>query len=160
MIRNAVGAMVIQGAEMLLVYKVKRSLIQDEEPGMIGEWDFPKGGVEESDPDLKSSILRELHEETGSKHFRVMEQLKQKICFSFDEEFSRNTGFTKQETTMFIVEYLGDRSDLLPKDNEIQDIKFVRIDEVQSILTHKDTREFFAANQTNCVSTNNNNTNL
>lgn len=53
MIRQAVGAVVRQRDEILLVKKVKRTHTKR------GEWDFPKGGVDEKDTDLHQAIRRE-----------------------------------------------------------------------------------------------------
>jgi putative (di)nucleoside polyphosphate hydrolase len=143
MIRNAVGAIVLQGEEYLLVHKVKRSALKDSEGQMKGEWDFPKGGVEESDEDLKAAILRELAEETGSAEYRVIKQLDEKICFDFDREFTEKTGLSQQETVMFVVEYLGDRFDLKAKDSEIDGVEFVERDEVLERLAHEESKAFF-----------------
>ncbi|MCA1035783.1 NUDIX hydrolase [Bacillus infantis] len=144
MIRNAVGAIVFQGEEYLLVHKVRRSALKDSEGHMKGEWDFPKGGVEDSDEDLKAAILRELAEETGSAEYRIIRQLQEKICFDFDREFAKKTGWSRQETVMFVVEYVGDRSDLNPEDDEIDEVEFVERDEVLERLGHGESKAFFA----------------
>lgn len=143
MIRRAVGAIVYQGTEILLVYKVRRSLLKGEDHHFEGEWDFPKGGVEDSDPSFEASILRELQEETGSIQYKIIKQLDGKVRFSFDADFTNKTGFTEQETTMFLVEYVGDKSDLVPNDNEIKKIIFVPLDEVAKLLTHIETKNLF-----------------
>ncbi len=87
--------------------------------------------------------MRELEEETGSKKFIVMKQMEDKICFEFPEELKVKTGFEKQETTMFYVEYIGDRTDLNPKDNEISQVQFFKTQDILSILSHDDTKNFF-----------------
>ncbi|MFE5389826.1 NUDIX domain-containing protein [Bacillus thuringiensis] len=143
MIRQAVGAIIFQNSEFLLVHKVKISDIEGEYNLSKGEWDFPKGGLKHTDNDLESAILRELEEETGSKKFIVMKQLEDKICFEFPEELKVKTGFEKQETTMFYVEYIGDRTDLNPKDNEISQVQFFKTQDILSILSHDDTKNFF-----------------
>ena len=143
MIRQAVGAVVFQQTEFLLVHKVKISDIEGEYTMSKGEWDFPKGGVKHTDNDLESAILRELEEETGTKKFKVMKQFEDKICFEFPEELKVKIGYEKQETTMFYVEYIGDRTDLHPKDNEINQVQFFKIQDVLSVLSHKDTKNFF-----------------
>ncbi len=143
MIRNAVGAIVFQGEEYLLVHKVKRSALRDSDGHLQGEWDFPKGGVEESDESLRAAILRELAEETGSAEYRIIRQLEEKICFNFDKEFAEKTGWSRQETVMFVVEYVGDRSDLNPEDDEIDEVEFVERDEVLERLVHGESKEFF-----------------
>ncbi|GAB6437444.1 MULTISPECIES: NUDIX hydrolase [Bacillus] len=143
MIRQAVGAIILQHNEFLLVHKVKISDIEGEYNLSKGEWDFPKGGVKQTDDNLKSALLRELEEETGSKKFKVMKQFEDKICFEFPEELKVKIGYEKQETTMFYVEYIGDRTDLYPKDNEINQVQFFKIQDVLKVLSHDDTKEFF-----------------
>ncbi|MCA1041513.1 NUDIX hydrolase [Bacillus infantis] len=143
MIRNAVGAIVFHGEEFLLVHKVKRSSLRDSDGHLQGEWDFPKGGVEESDESLRAAILRELAEETGSAEYRIIRQLKEKVCFDFDKEFAEKTGWSQQETVMFVVEYVGDRSDLKAEDSEINGVEFVGRDEVLERLAHGESKAFF-----------------
>ncbi|WP_223701825.1 NUDIX domain-containing protein [Sutcliffiella deserti] len=141
MIRKAVGAVVTQGQNILLVHKVKiRSL---EDGPAISEWDFPKGGVEEEDKSLEVAILRELLEETGSVQFSIIKQFSEKISFSFPRGFTEKTGFEKQETTMFMVEYTGDRKELAPQDDEISEIRFVVKKQVAEMLAHQNTRDFY-----------------
>ncbi|PGS91885.1 NUDIX domain-containing protein [Bacillus cereus] len=143
MVRQAVGAIIFQHNEFLLVHKVKISDIEGEHNSSKGEWNFPKGGVKHTDNNLESAMLRELEEETGSKKFKIMKQFEDKICFEFPEELKVKTGFKKQETTMFYVEYIGDRTDLDPKDNEISQVQFFKIQDVLRILSHDDTKNFF-----------------
>ncbi|QUG84530.1 NUDIX domain-containing protein [Bacillus nitratireducens] len=143
MIRQAVGAVVFQHSEFLLVHKVKISDIDGEYAMSKGEWDFPKGGVKHTDNDLESAILRELEEETGSTKFKVIKQFEDKICFGFPEELKMKIGYEEQETTMFYVEYIGDRIDLHPKDNEISQVQFFKIQDVLRVLSHEDTKKFF-----------------
>ncbi len=143
MIRTAVGAIIYQGKEILLVHKVKISSIKNSNNHMDGEWDFPKGGLEEEDKDLIAALFRELEEETGSTNYKILKQLDEKICFSFPQHVAHKIGFKKQETTMFIVEYTGDRSDLIPNDHEINTVEFLNSDEVYERITHQDTKAFF-----------------
>ncbi|MEO4053005.1 NUDIX hydrolase [Solibacillus sp. CAU 1738] len=143
MIRTAVGAIIYQGKEILLVHKVKISSIKNSNNHISGDWDFLKGGVEEDDKDLQDALLRELEEETGSTNYKIIKQLDEKISFSFPEDVAQKIGYIKQETTMYIVEYLGDGSDLMPKDDEINAVEFLNSDEVFERLTHQDTKEFY-----------------
>ena len=135
-IRKAVGAIVYQRDEFLLVHKVK-SIEEDKE--IIGQWDFPKGGVNELDFDFKAAILRELKEETGSDSYRVTGIINKKISFDFPKPHK----YDRQETVMFYVEYLGDRTDLKPQDDEIDKVKFFSKEDLTSILSLKETIEFF-----------------
>ncbi len=142
MIRRAVGAIVVQKDQVLLVHKVKRSDITSGFDSYQAEWDFPKGGVKDDEP-LHQAILRELFEETGSAAYKIIEELDEKICFTFDKLFTTKTGYTGQVTTMFIIEYTGDRTELTPHDEEISAIQFVHKEQVLDYLAHEETRDFY-----------------
>jgi len=43
---------------------------------------------------------------------------------------------------MFYIEYLGDRKDLKPQDEEIDEVKFYSKDDLLRILSLEETREF------------------
>lgn len=134
-IRQAVGSVVFQNNEYLLVHKVKSI---NGNADIIGHWDFSKGGVEESDKDLESAVLRELKEETGSDKFRIISRFDKQICFTFPKGHK----YDRQETVMFYIEYFGDREDLKPQDNEIDDIRFFNRHDLMGIINLEETREF------------------
>jgi putative (di)nucleoside polyphosphate hydrolase len=134
-IRKAVGAVVFQKDEYLLVHKVKS--ISDKSD-ITPQWDFPKGGIEEFDKDLEKAVLRELQEETGSSNFRIANKFDKKICFNFPIGHK----YDRQETIMFYVEYLGNRDELKPQDDEIDEIRFVPKDDLMSIISLDETAEF------------------
>ncbi|SHG18203.1 NUDIX domain-containing protein [Ornithinibacillus halophilus] len=140
MIRHAVGAIVYQHDKYLLVHKIKINTKTGKEK-IQGEWDFIKGGVEKDDTDLTTAILRELEEETGSKEYEIVRQFNEKIYFNFPSHIASKIGYEKQETTMFLVEFLGDS--LTPADDEISELLFVEKDEVPTKLTHSESREYF-----------------
>lgn len=134
-VRKAVGAVVFQNDEYLLVHKVK-SIVSNIH--IEGQWDFPKGGIQETDRDLKTSILRELKEETGSTNYKIIKQFTRQISFSFPKTHK----YDKQETIMFYVEYLGDKSDLKPLDDEVGEIKFFSKCELLNVIKLEETCEF------------------
>ncbi|THE10734.1 NUDIX hydrolase [Bacillus timonensis] len=138
MSRQAVGAIVYKEDQFLLVHKVK---VGSEK--IPGEWDFIKGGIEESDESSRHAMLRELKEETGSTDFLIVKQFEEKICFSFPQKIKLKIGFERQETTMFLVEYTGITENLLPMDEEIAELQWLTKNEVPNKLTHDDTRSFF-----------------
>ncbi|WP_432363825.1 NUDIX domain-containing protein [Sporosarcina sp. UB5] len=129
MLRRAVGAIVFQGNKFLIVHKTNINTLEGKQI-IKGEWDFIKGGVEENDKDLYDGLLRELHEETGSIEYKVVKEFQEKIRFDFPSEIEVKIGYAKQETTMFLVEFLGDINSLSPNDNEISDLKFIEKDKV------------------------------
>jgi putative (di)nucleoside polyphosphate hydrolase len=93
MIRKAVGAIITQGDEILLVHKVKMMDGKKGPEQTQGQWDFPKGGVLPSDENLSNALLRELREETGSTQYRIIKQFEKKICFEFPKLLKEKLGF-------------------------------------------------------------------
>lgn len=142
MIRKAVGAIVFQGDYILLVHKTNINTHNGKQ-NISGEWDFVKGGIKSSDRNYEAAILRELHEETGSNDFKVIKELDEKIEFDFPNHVKKQIGYDKQETTMFLIEYLGKPCSLQPNDNEISEIQFVEKTKVTDRLTHRDTKEYY-----------------
>lgn len=142
-VRKAVGAVIFRGEYILLVNKVMASLLEDWDGPDEGEWDFPKGGIEQKDDSLEEALLRELQEETGSTEYIIVRKLEEKICFLFPPIIVEKSGYERQETEMFLVEYLGDEKNLLPIDREIREARFFRVEEVEGQLTHLDTKEFW-----------------
>ena len=121
----------------MLVHKVKST------QGKIkGVWDFPKGGVEARDINLEQALLRELREETGSSKYVIIKRYNENVCFNFDSFTSEKIGFKSQETTMFLVQYQGDETDLKPEDDEIDDIQFFSEEKVPELL-FPESKEFF-----------------
>ncbi len=142
MIRQAVGAIVRKGEMFLLVHKVKMMDGKDGPEEIEGEWDISKGGVMDGE-DLSKAVLRELKEETGSDRYKVIRELDEKLCFAFAKDVQEKLGFERQETTVFLVEYLGDGSDIGPQDDEIDEVRFFSAKEVMKRLDHDNMREFF-----------------
>lgn len=140
--RRAVGAVVLQGDECLLVHKVKVMSRPGGPRPTAGVWDFPKVGVVGAETPAEAA-LRELREETGSNRYRVARVFAAPLRFEFGAATRAATGFARQETTMLLLEYLGDQSDLAPQDEEIDAVRFFPIERVESTLAHQESREFF-----------------
>ncbi|MDR9853887.1 hypothetical protein RJP21_09755 [Paenibacillus sp. VCA1] len=88
-------------------------------------------------------MLRELKEKTGSTNYEIMMRYDDKILFLFDRATGEKLGFERQETTMFLVVYRGDGTDLTPEDDEIDDIRFFAGERIPELL-FPESREFFA----------------
>lgn len=141
-VRKAVGAIVTIGEDYVLILKTKIHTTEGKKE-IEGEWDFIKGGVEEEDSSLEEAILRELEEETGMKAFSVKKEFEEKISFKFPQEVADRIGYHSQETTMFLVEYIGENKGWLPQDVEVSEIGFFKKEDVLRKLAHEETREYF-----------------
>ncbi|MGE6259711.1 NUDIX hydrolase [Heyndrickxia sporothermodurans] len=88
--RRAIGVIILQDDECLLVKKVKVADLQTK----FGIWDFPKGGVEPNES-LEQALFRELKEETGSNKYQIIKLFDEKITFPFDEKQKNKIGFDR-----------------------------------------------------------------
>ncbi|WP_063847511.1 histidine phosphatase family protein [Bacillus sp. FJAT-28004] len=136
-VRKAVGAIAYQGNKVILVHRVLNTFGKDS-----GVWDFPKGGCEEGDLSLEDAVLRELLEETGTDKYIIKQELSEKITFNFKEEIKKKIGFKRQETTMFLVEFIGKPDDLKPCGHEIDEIMLVESGSLLNKLTHHETASY------------------
>lgn len=142
MIRKAVGAIVFRGNNLLLVGKVK---LKDMPGGPVDvplEWYIPSGGVLENESNI-DAIKRELREETGSQKFRIIREFESKLCFTFPPDIQEKSGFEKQETVMFLVEYFGEGNDLVPIDDEISIVEFVTKEVLHERIHFEEIKEYF-----------------
>ena len=90
----------------------------------------------------EKALFRELKEETGSINYSIVKEYSEKLRFVFPTEL-QPAGFTHQETTMFMVDFNGDVSDLRPNDQEIDQIALLSKEEVYNTLTHLESKEYF-----------------
>ena len=137
-VRKAVGAIVFQGDKFLLVHKLLNTFNKES-----GVWDFPKGGVEVEDLSLKDAIMRELFEETGTDKYIIKQELPGKITFYFDDDIKKKIGYECQETTMFLVEFVGNQIDLKPCGEEIDEILLIDSENLLDKLSHQETADIY-----------------
>jgi putative (di)nucleoside polyphosphate hydrolase len=142
MIRKAVGAIVTQGKNFLIVGKVKLMDVPEGPVDIPIEWHIPAGGIKESDRSNLDAIRRELREETGSESFEIIRELNEKLCFAFPPHIQSISGFEKQETVIFLVKYTGDGNDLTPVDDEIKEVEFVTSKELFNRISGEETLEY------------------
>jgi putative (di)nucleoside polyphosphate hydrolase len=141
-IRRAVGAFVRWERKYLLVHKVKVMDAPDGPEVHTGLWDVPKGGIKPGETALEA-LIREVREETGMYHFQVQTQFEEPLRFAFEHSLAQQIGYDLQETTMFLLEYRGDGSDLRPLDEEIDQVCFFPLEAFTQHLTHPETASYF-----------------
>ncbi len=142
-IRYAVGAIIKnhEGEEYLLIHKVKRMETQPAPVSISGDWDFPKGGLRSPEEPRRTALLRELQEETGSQYYTILHEFEEKLTFEFPQEFT--IPYARQETTMYLVQYTGDGTDLSPQDEEIDQVRFFPPAKVLEQVSFEESRAFF-----------------
>jgi len=138
-IRHAVGAVIVQNNEYLLVHKVKISTGESIE----GFWGLVKGGVNSEDVSLQAALFRELREETGSDRFAIISEYADKIEFEFSAETKVKLNYDCQQTVFFLVRYLGKTEDLKSVDQEIDRFQFCSAEEAYEKICFEEERKFF-----------------
>lgn len=137
-IRQAVGGIIVcktMPKQIIVVKKVLREDMANNEK--VEELDIPKGGMKLGEVP-KEAILRELEEELGTKKLTILQKLPFNISFDFP---LTNTKYRGQITTLFLLEYYGEPSELKPKTAEIKEAYFIPIESVGKTLTFKETKE-------------------
>lgn len=142
MIRRAIGAIIYKKNKFLLVHKTKIKNTLNGEPINISEWDILKGGVNKNEKN-EIALKRELLEELGTSNFKIKHTFTEKIEFNFSKELSKQLGYKKQSTTIFLVEFLGEINEIQPKDIEISETILVDSEAIYEYLTHFETINFF-----------------
>ena len=134
-VRMAVGAIIgwkNHEGHVILVKKVKTEDLGKAD--IPPEWDIPKGGMKPGEG-AEEALWRELHEEVGGAHFKLLRRLP----FSMDFALPPNSAWERQKTTLFLVEYDGDVGDLKPNSDEIAEAKLVRIEEAKHLVRYETT---------------------
>lgn len=81
-----------------------------------GDWEFPKGGVEE-DEELQQTAIRETSEEAGIDDLRLIDGFSDSYDYVFRD---RDGNMTHKEVFMFIGEAVDDDVDLSVEHNDLQ----------------------------------------
>lgn len=140
-VRHAVGAVIMCKSSILLVHKVKAMDVGGGPQEILGEWDFPKGGVKEGE-DIILALHREVYEETGLKNITILKELP-RLDFSFDAKFRELLGYDYQHTRMFLMRFEEIQCEVSHQCEEIDEVKFFDLETVPNILFHDSCRDYF-----------------
>lgn len=114
------GCIILNDKKVLLVHQNK------------GNWGFPKGHVEDNETEQETAI-REVKEETN-----IDVQIKNNKRFS--EQYITDKG-TLKEVIYFVANPISE--DIKPQEEEIQEIKWVNINDAFDIISYDNTKEMF-----------------
>jgi len=103
-------------------------------------WKFPQGGMEVGETG-KDTIKRELLEELGIFKFKIIAKSKHTNMYDWSEEIviKRDLKWRGQNQVFYLVEYLGDESDIKISDpNEVRKFQWVTKTELFYLISQKD----------------------
>lgn len=122
---------VTQKAGAIILSNIDKNKIALLYRGKQNDWSFPKGHIEDGE-DSTCAMIREIKEETG---------LSIKILRELPELNYIHPSGDVISTKMFLVQSEDDT--LLKLEFEIDDIKWVPINEVLSVLSYDNLKEYF-----------------
>ena len=99
--------------------------------GKHNDWSFPKGHIEDGEDSI-NAMIREVKEETG---------LSIKILCELPEQNYLHPSGNTVSTKMFLVQ--SENDNLLKLEYKTDDIKWVPINEVISVLSYNNLKDYF-----------------
>ncbi len=97
-----------------------------------GHWDFPKGNIEEGEPD-EDTIRREIKEETGIDDIAIIREFREKIHYFY----KLNNELVSKEVVFHLAETKKDKIKL---SFEHMDFKWLSFEEAMEKLTFKNAK--------------------
>ena len=98
-----------------------------------GRWQLPKGWIEDGEAP-EAAAVREVREEAGLDA-EVVEQLGT-IRYRFVSKYEAEPAHVRKQVHVFLLRYVSGSTD--DHDDEVQDARWVDIDEATRMLTFKD----------------------
>ncbi len=112
----------------------KRSLLVSPWWAQESRWQFPQGGIDRGEA-AETAVLREMHEELGTKSFRVLKHIPHVHSYAWPAWYQFVKGYKGQNQDLFVLEFTGQDSEIdLAKAAELQQWKWVPLNEVLSQL--------------------------
>jgi len=112
-----------------LVFKESKYLLVQRTNWQNNFWKLPQGGVDDGE-NKGTALIRELHEELGTKKFKIIKRFPFTHKYDWDRESVNLAHFRwrGQKQTFFLVEFLGDRIRL--NKDELRDYCWVTKEEL------------------------------
>lgn len=101
------------------------------------EWGFPKGhiGDKKVDESKEAAALREVKEETGIEAEILSQGAKEEYVYTLNGE--------KRQKTVYYYLMRYKSGNFAGKDHEMEDVRWVSLNHVEDLLSHKDARRMF-----------------
>lgn len=105
-----------------------------------GNWQFPQGGVD-FDESAEDALYREMTEELGCKHFKILQKLEETTKYDFPQELIHIPiahSYRGQEHSWFLCEYADHHGPDLDQaeDDEFLDFKYVPAEEALELFVN------------------------
>jgi ADP-ribose pyrophosphatase YjhB (NUDIX family) len=104
-------------------------------------WSLPKGHVEKGETELKAA-RREIREESGVEKLKLVKKLPSYMRYRIDKTGSDD--FSELKNIQMYL-FTTAQMDLAPTDPVNPEARWVKKDEVVSLLTHPKDKEFFTS---------------
>lgn len=122
-----------------IVFKENKFLVVQLNDWLENWWKFPQGGIEKDETE-EEAAKRELFEELGTNKFKFHGKSKYTNQYDWPDLTIEETGFRwrGQFQKFFLVEFLGDDSDINIDPEEVRKYKWVGRHELFDHIYHDD----------------------
>lgn len=118
-------------------------LLQKRAPGKLsspGKWDLSAAGHVSAGEDIDSAAARELFEELGLK---ADHSVMKKLCVRRSSKIRPNY-HNNEFDHVYLLKFDGDISDLNLQTSEVESVRFVSLEELESEIKNPETYETYA----------------
>lgn len=121
-----------------IIINKDKKVLMCEHAWIDDAWQLPQGGKEDSETE-DEAILRELYEELGTKKFKIIDKMTEKLTYKFPYYLKDKYGTDGQEQTYYLIYFEGS-DDEIRFDNqakpEFKNFKWVEYNEPPLIVIY------------------------